>query len=418
MFPIWVEEDEPKASRIAVKLATKFFSESVGRISTHYEKIAKQKYLDVVEPKNNLQRGKISKASPELQRFQTTTASICLAILTQLGGTDYHEIQHSTMIDLSGMDHLKWLCGKIDQILSGDGCGFSEVITALAAMHCAASFPTNNFQNDDISTSDSTLVGWRNGKKAILPNLLFDMEAPLVKSALEIRCVDVYIANLPARRDGSIYCPDRLPGALQFSSEFVAQARSDIDDVESQSLALNDPEPIILGQPRLKNPDKPLYISLERPPYGSGEPEISLCGRIDGVSKGNVGIHHILNTLALSWSDEHGFPYNICKSGHQPPNKTSTKDQLPAKQVFNMPASLYCGDSGITPRCSSVQNPQAPRHHVYVQVEGDTPWTIFLAGQSAIFNRVSFGCPECAVNTGANCISSVSNGLRTIIGYQ
>ncbi|CZR63221.1 uncharacterized protein PAC_13118 [Phialocephala subalpina] len=421
-FPVWINP-RPSSSPTATRIATIFFPESVDRISTLYQRVSNERYLKAALSRKGINAQDASIQSKELHRIQIIAASVCLAVLGKLGGSNFAAIQHSTTINLSYMANIRWLCGEVDAILTG-GCVMSRVIKALAAIHCAVEFPERtdwynedfNAANTESNAADSQVVGWRNGRYAILPNLLFAMEKPLEKSILSLQCVDGFIANLPTRRNGALCCPIGLPGPIGFNADFIEEVvKQEGRDPEGQALAHDKIRPIILGPPRLECPDKPLYITLERPPYGSGDPEISICGRLEGESLGHVGIQDILITLALSWHDAEGQPYQACspREGHEKPSQAS--DQLPARKVFNMAPSAYYRYPGIIPRC---KEDQEPRHHVYVQVSGDTPWTLFLAGQSSFLNRIVFGCPDCAVNAGANYISSTSNGLRTLIGYQ
>lgn len=421
-FAEWSGRRPPRAqsNSKAVRLATILFPQSVDEISKYYVKIAEDSYLSAAKSTKARtgEHRNVLGPNKELQRFLTISASICLAVLAQLGGSEFRDIQHSTTIDLSTMDHLRWLCNELDNILSG-GCGTSRVITAIASMHCAMEFPASTgtddspfYGGDTEQLDDSLVVGWRNGKYAILPNLLFSLEQPLKRSVLNLRCVDVFIANLPTRRKGSITCPRGLPPALEFSSQLLKDA-GEGTDVEQQLTTRNGAQPITLSAPRKQAPDKPIYINLERPTFGNGDPEVVLCGRIDGESMGTIGIQDVLATLALSWSDGEGFDRAIC-AGQHPETTSQPGDQLPARIVFNVPASTYA-DSGHVPRCDRTQE---PRYHVYVPVADSTPWAVFLAGQSYVFNRVTFGCTDCAVNAGPNSVSTMSGGLRTLIGYK
>ncbi|KAL5320415.1 hypothetical protein ACEPPN_011217 [Leptodophora sp. 'Broadleaf-Isolate-01'] len=220
-FPLW---GNPKfmTTPTSTSIATIFFPESVDQISGLYQRISNNdKYLKAAKARKDPRHSTVKGPSKELQRFQTMTASICLAVLGRIGGPGFTTLQHSTTIDLSTMDHLKWLCGEVDAILSG-GCGMSRVITALASIHCAMEFPvsidlqTGEFQpgRTESEQSGSMVVGWRNGRYAILPNLLFSMDAPLQQSILDLRSEDRFIANLPTRKSGAICCPIGLPGAI------------------------------------------------------------------------------------------------------------------------------------------------------------------------------------------------------------
>jgi hypothetical protein len=415
--PLWNQPEQQKEDHIATRLATILFGDSGHILSNLYKDIASDKYLKVVleYTKTRNQLGKVPKP---VHRFQVISAIICLAVLGRLGGTDFWNIQHSTMLDLSSMDHLRWLCSEVGAILAGD-CSVSRIITALATVHCAVPIPIEGLRtytddNKDQSTVDTVIVGWRRGRYSVLPNLLFSLSKPLSFAVLDLQCVDEFIANLPVRPNGSIHSSVALHGPVRFSSEFLSQVGQS-EDIDQLQLSTRDDSPINFGPPTARLQDKPLYINIERSPIeiNANAPAVSLCGRLDGETVGHVGIQDVLTTLALSWSDAQGYPFPFCSENSLCRSRDSP-GSLSADQVYNISATRFCRDRGITPRCPTDRD---PRHHVYVQVAGNTPWTVFLAGADKVHNRVCFKCPHCAVKTGANYVSNTSGGLWTIIGY-
>jgi hypothetical protein len=419
--PIW-RAGRPVPSRYAIRLATYFFPESVDEISIYYQKIAKLKYVEAA--KIGAEAGVISENDRELQRLQTFTASICIAILSRIAGPEFKTIHHSTTLDLSGNLDLKWLCQQVDAILSHK-CPQSRIATAIAVLHCGVRFPHNSFHEeffanpDHGSIEESIVIGWRNCDYAVLPRLLFSMSKSMNKAnMLGFHCTDAFIGNIPSHRDGSITSPKDLPdGRIQESNEQLldAMCSTDIEAQANHVRGADARQPIIFGSPIPQEPDMQLYLSIERPPSSAQDPHVSLCGRINGEAIGFVGVPQILVTLANSW--------NIAKRNvewpcpqHDPHEDVLQKSsQQTAALVFNVPASIYTEPDVAKPRCNSNQD---PRYHTYVPVLNNTPWALFVAGDDYIRSRVVFGCVECAAHSGGNCVSDMSGGLMTLIGYS
>ncbi|KAJ4376241.1 hypothetical protein N0V83_001524 [Neocucurbitaria cava] len=426
-YPIWENESPKRASHIARRLASLVFRESVERIAFLYEPIATESYLAALSPNDRARKVRSTASdSKESRRFFALSISICLAVLAQVGGNNFRAIQHSTTLNLMHDDNLRWLCYEVDRILCG-GCRVSQVIRAIATMHCAKEFPNehNAYVGGQADPSDADeiptqVVGWKLGRYAVLPNLLFCMDTPISKEILDLHCVDEFIANIPTRRDGSVHCPSVLASSIFFSStpleglEATAPA-----DVEAGPLSHNNSRPVSIGHPDLQPADKEVYISLERSAYiGIYEPDVTLCGRVEGVTIGRVGIQDVLRTLALSWNDGEGYPIKICSTGidtlHLHDDGSSN---IGADTVYNMPVSRYTEENDLT-QCPKQNNQAKEKRNVFVQVSGNTPWALLLAGQSPELNRVSFGCANCAVRSGSHVTVDHLDGYRTIIGYN
>ena len=185
-------------------------------------------------------------------------------------------------------------------------------------------------------------------------------------------------------------------------------------DLERGQLVPNSSRPGLSGPSTLGKPNKLLYLSPEQPTNSFGEPDVALPGRVGGELFRTVGVQIVLYTLALSWTDAEVYTYPFRPAGEPHRKDDSANGQRPDGQVFNVPASVYAS-CGHTPRCERSQDPQC---YKYVQVPGNTPWVIFLAGQSSEFFQVTHGCPACAVNAGSDCVSTTSGRLRILIGYQ
>lgn len=426
-FPLWSPEPE-SSTRIAISLATVFFRDAIDYIAPYYESIATEEHLRQVKshPWGLADAGRVTLEAPvlsrELQQFLVVTASVCVSVLGCIGGDSFSSIRHSALTNFFTTRHFRKLCYEVDAILKG-GCGMGRVIRAVAAVHCGQDLtpdPRMYEEGEQIyrpSAMDGYLIGWRNGRYAILPNLLFRLSSPLDHSVLDVRCTDQFIANIPVQQDGAIRSELGGPGAIMFTSQDLEpwQEPDSSRDLERATPGSENNAPIVLGPPSSAGPDKPLYLTLERPPVATEMLELSLCGRVDGISVGNVIIPEVLRTLALSRCDHEGYYMDYCQPGtiHPTPQDLPCKPG-PASTVYNMPVSRYCKWIDIAPRAN--EEKQNGTQCVFVQVAEDPVWTIFLAGQSQLHNRVVFGCPQCAVEAGSHSADS-GTSLRTLVGY-
>ncbi|KAL8743702.1 MAG: hypothetical protein Q9190_003970 [Brigantiaea leucoxantha] len=417
-FSVW-KRSKSKPSHIATRIATILFPEAVDDFAMLYEAIASEKYLVAAKHTVKPQRRGIDFTNKEIQRFQTISAAICFAVLGQLAGRSFRVIQHSTLIDLSDMFNLKWLCSEVDILLTS-GSTLSRVVTALATIHCAKPFPhvatETSMSLGTMEFESSDLVGWRNGRYAVLPELLFSLDKPVTRSVLGLRCTSEFIANIPTRRNGAVRCS---PGnsVIRSSNDYIEEVISEDHDVEAQQIFAQHARPIILGSPRFMEPDKPLYLSLERDADRSVEPAVGLCGRLDGELLGSVNIHVVLAVIASSLIEADGLPYKFCKPGETHKMPSAASDLLSTDKVLNMPASRSF--SGTPENRSFCDINDKLKYHRYIQVAGSTPWTVFLAGQY-VDARIVFRCLDCAVSAGesANWTRTGTHGIRFLIGYQ
>jgi hypothetical protein len=120
--------------------------------------------------------------------------------------------------------------------------------------------------------------------------LLFDLERPLTKQALGLRCVTEFIANIPTRRNGAIRSSIGTGVSLKHSDVFIKDVVIEDEDIENQQVYAQSARPTVLGPPRVTEPDKPLYLNLERPYVRAGEAGVALCGRLDGELLGYIAI--------------------------------------------------------------------------------------------------------------------------------
>lgn len=419
-YPDWNYEPMEFSSQEAGSLASVYFPGSFSRLAPYYERIANYDYISAVRWKDWNRGEAYPNVSKEVQRFLAVTASICLSVIAKLAGSGFEDLRHSTLSAIFNRRHFKGLCHEVDEFLNG-GCGMSRVVRAIAAVHCAFDLtpltpaepdwhPLSAPGKPDHSPYKlDSLIGWRSGRYAVLPNLVFQLSSPLDPCVLGLSCTDRFIANLPVQKDGSIRSLPTPYGSKVWSSEAFApwQDATDSRDVEKADSGIGGDNPIVLGAPIVKPPTKPLYLAVERPPIPTDEPVLSLSGRVDGKSIGNVGIQHVLITLARSWYDDNGNPIELCGPGMQHPSETSY-----ATRVYNMPSSRYCWRVDMVPIPASWKKES---HSIYVQLQDDTPWVIFLAGQS-LNNRVAFRCADCALQSGVD--RRPDSQAVTILGYR
>jgi hypothetical protein len=431
-YPVWKSSSPQGASSTARKLASHMFRASSDRVAHLYEPIAKKKYLAVVSPNERVRRFDTAILdTDESRRYHALSVCICMSVLAQIGGEDFRKVQHSTTLSLMHDKHARWLCHRVDMVLQG-GCGLSSIVQILATIHCAKEFPTavafemaaleSPMKNEDeISTQ---VVGWKIGRYAVLPSVLFRLGTPIDKDILNLTCVDEFIANIPTRRDGSVHSPGVLTSRIFFDTAAIGHQGSILHpepELEAGTIVRNDP--IVLSQAKFQSADQDVYISIERSGLPSAhEPDITLWGRVDGAAIGCVGIQDVLRTLCLSWNDELGYPLSICRARDDPQQcqgGNKHRSHADMKMVVNMPISCYIKHSDIT-RIPAIPQPMVhgkEAHSIFVQVAGSTPWTLLLAGQSPELNRVSFGCVACAMQSGSHVKFMGKKEGQTIIGY-
>ncbi|KAL2211294.1 hypothetical protein CC79DRAFT_1353401, partial [Sarocladium strictum] len=348
-----------RANPIAVRLASLLFSGNIAdMVAPYYQAIASEHHLGLFLEESK-GKGKFAPVGKEFQRFQTIAASIYLSILGKLGGKGFWDMQHSTMLEISTNDSPRWLCGGVSAILEG-GAPMSRVVGAVSAIHCATivlkdDFLPVNTAGQGIDSEESVVVGWRKGKYAVLPSVLLTLPEAITKDMLSLRCVDEFIANVATRRDGQICSTISLPGAIRFSAELF-EGFDTGDDVIQNRLVRRQYNPITLGAPVAAKPDRHLYLNLEQSPrdLGSTEPDICLCGRLDGETLGHVSIQDVLCTLALSWTDDEGYDYPFCTTAeHETTDLQTTSKARPAGTVYNMAVGTFFERPGVMPKCKT-----------------------------------------------------------------
>ncbi len=138
------------------------------------------------------------------------------------------------------------------------------------------------------------------------------------RSAIGLRCLVKYWANVIVRADGSVKSATTSPlfsGIGTYKSEYGLDRLS----AHSQGNAW-------LGPPHRDSPDQLLYLNVERPTHYL-QPDLGLCGRIDGEIVGSVGVLDVLRVLIRSLDE-----YSEC-SGHSS-----------FLQAYNCPVSLWMSD--------------------------------------------------------------------------
>ncbi len=294
-----------------------------------------------------------------LALFRVLTASIIISVWSQLGGNDFKSIRHATALSLNDPMWLENTCEILNKNLLS-GLNVYDVAHGVAVVHAAANSETVNNYNQA-----NKVIGWRNGTYAVIPAVILEM-AP-TRAALGFRCVDYYWANSMVHSDGSIRSSSK-PALMQIFDE---EEETGVLDGSSAVLSISRPH---MSPPILSSADIPLYLNIERPTHYD-QPDLCLCGRIDGRSIGIVGIHEVLEILMRSFEAE----------SENCPGHTSRTN------VFSVRASQWA-----TIRSS---RPFSATHATFVPVKDDRCWALYLAGEtSSLGGCISLGCLHCLVD--------------------
>ncbi|KAF2728955.1 hypothetical protein EJ04DRAFT_528210 [Polyplosphaeria fusca] len=318
----------------------------------------------------------------EIARFRAVTASIVIGLVNCLAPDTFEDVQYGTFLQLVNEDWIELMCHDIDHAV----CGYTPVSSAvlyLAAIH-AGCHP--GAQDSKGRTGD--VVGFRNGVFSILPTLLHKVEP--TEASLGFTCSNRFFATLTLLEDGAV---------VDVEHSFVFPDNSDtFDSSQAEQGSLVSLQELWTGQPHQSPPDRPLYLSLERPPFGVW-PQISFAGRIDGVVVARVSIMDILYTLVRS-SQSH----RVCNHADA---------QI---KVKNVKASRWTLKSKRYKPTGSVDLP------AYVSVKDDNCWALILAGESRHLNGVVVDhCAACALEllrVQQSIRVDANNEIGVLIGYK
>ncbi|KAL8790915.1 MAG: hypothetical protein Q9213_000340 [Squamulea squamosa] len=374
----WREVDK-KASPLAIRLASIYFSHTAEYVAPCYYRVQTQKYLNCVKGKS---KKVMQSDETKLARFRAVTACVAIAIVSRFAPGTFKTTHHATRLCLCSPQWLTTVCNVLDL---DDAFPIPTIVTLLASVHAGI---YEAHRREDIPAVGTDTVAWREGIYSVIPSLLLDMK--LSPQNFQFVCLDHFWANVKTEENGSI----------KSSNTFDVQ-RHEIDtdlpsNLDGSSTVDRLAEPY-LGPPNVSTPDCPLYLSLGTPLH-YGDPHLGFIGWFQGSVAGTVGIMDVLKVLLMSQGEPELCP------GH---------DKGPM-QVVNIRPSTWVRE----PHSKPINR----EHPVFVQVAGDHCWAIFVAGQMARQNgRIVFRCPTCAdENYGSqvtDILASASKPQRCFVGF-
>ena len=352
------EPPQRKPSPMSTRLAAIYFPLCADKFAPCYDHMATQEALnEVLQHKDDI--GGMDVVPKFLALFRVLTASIIISVWGRLAGNDFESIRHATTLSLNDPMWLENTCEILNKNLLS-GLNVYDVAHGVAVVHAAANPETRNDFNQT-----NKVIGWRNGTYAVIPAIILEM-AP-TRDALGFRCVDYYWANSMVHSDGSIRSSSK-PALMQ---RFDDEEEAGVIDGSSAVQSIARPH---MSPPILNSADIPLYLNIERPTHYD-QPDLCLCGRIDGRSIGIVGIHEVLQILIRSFEAESEKCLGHTSSTH----------------VFAVRASQWA-----TIRSS---RPFSTTHTTFVPVKNDRCWALYLAGEtSSLGGCISLGCLDCLVD--------------------
>ncbi|KAL9116827.1 MAG: hypothetical protein Q9187_006643 [Circinaria calcarea] len=385
-------------SRTALRLAAFYFPGSAPEVAPCYERIASEDTLQLINHTKDDDFGK-HKYSENLIRFRVITASIIFASIGHIAGPDFHNIQHCTALRLQTGSGIHKLGGYVDKLMSSTLL-YSTVASLISHIHCGMTHTLHPEPDDGmVRYMQSSVIGYRQGIYAVIPNLLLTMNHEPSFASLGFNCVDVFVGNIPTHRDGTITSGN----AAGFDHpdladrELIQQLIHGHSDSEAQLVQAN--QDAFLGPPTLRPPSVPLHLSIERPPDVS-EPHLTLCGRVNGEVMGYAGVPAIITALALSLSHE-----NATGKINGDCGKHATESHKSTVTVLNISTSLWVRSKARKPTGE-------PLYHTYIPVHNDIAWLLMLAAASRIV--ISSGCAGCAVDQDV----VETDVKKYIIGYK
>ena len=350
----------PHSSSTERSISGMYFPISGDLLAPCYRRIASEAVLK--QARDSIARsGSVFEESPiEICRFRAVTACIVIGLASCLAPDTFTTVQHQTVLQLVESSWLDSICPEVDRFAGGE-ITLSSAVLQLAAIH--AGRPLN--PEKDEKESHRLVIGYRNGIFSVLPNLLLKMQPTL--ASISLACSDLFLANMVVSEDGKM---NDTP-----STNALTKDARPIPRESSSNSAVARLDDIWEGHPHHSAPDCPLYLSLERGPFGSSN-GVALAGRIDGSVVGRASIRDILWVLIRS-SQVAG----TC-------NHTNS-DAL----VYNMKPSRWAMEKRHSKTIGSQDVP------LYLSVKGDNSWALFLAGETRFLNGLVVSrCVCCAKN--------------------
>ena len=360
-----------------VRLASILFPENAESIAPCYSKSS-----DTLESVAGKSKGIIEPRNLGLARFRAISACVVISIISRFAPSSFHCVHHATTMDLSMPHWLENVAGKLDAKLSGDGrFHTSSIVSLLALVH--AGDDAEDFQ--EMHSTNRSNVAFRKGIYGIIPSFLLNME--ISRDGFEYVCIDYFWANVKVPEHGYIRSAS-TPDVERFEIDVEQPcANTNLSSLQR----LNEPN---LGPPNQSTPDQPLKMSLGSSLH-TGEPDLCFVAWIGGFAAGTVGIVDVQRAILLSRVEPETCP------GHSNP-----------AQFVNVKASLWAQDPYSKPTHS--------HHPMFLPLQGDHCWTIFVAGQTVFQNgRIVFQCVDCAMEkfVNAETISSGSVGPKLFVGF-
>jgi hypothetical protein len=381
-LPVWKKSNSPPSPNHpnALRLSSVYFAEVAALLAPYYESIASPDVVRIASTQQDRDDRTLGFTSA-LVKFRTITASIILSVVTNIAGKDFESLHHASSLSLHTPKIMRNTCTEVAKLLKG-GLSFPRVATLIAYLHCGTNAPLapDVMQDEEAHYSDADIVGWRNGRHAVLPSLLFTMSAGPSPSALGFRCTDNFIGNIPVYPDGSIKSNkhSRLIGSFEnLEPLHNLSKQSQGADTGEQLAQIN--HKVSLGQPIKSSPDVALHLTLERP-LDRAYPDLSLCGRVNGDPIGTVGLLALLQNLIQSGCAE------ITNESLMGDPEPCTRMHSQTIQLFNVSPSVWA---------QSVRKPTGgTEYHTYIPVLNDAAWSLFLLGESEV-RVVLRGCAIC-----------------------
>lgn len=119
--------------------------------------------------------------------------------MTNIAGKDFESLHHASSLSPRRPKEMQHTCAEVAKLLKG-GLFLPRVATLIAHLHCGTRSPRgpDAMRDEEAYYMDVDIVGWRNGRHAVLPSLLFSMSAGPRPSALGFRCTDTSLATSPS----------------------------------------------------------------------------------------------------------------------------------------------------------------------------------------------------------------------------
>jgi hypothetical protein len=205
--PTWLKP-VGKPSRIAVMLASKFFSGGnlAELIAPCYSKLANETFIHNLSKTTRQHEANQSSEGPTADearvRLDAITVSILLSLAGILGGPGYDDLTHCTQLDLIRNDHegisdLTKL--QITVAHLHEGLPMWRIVDLLSVFHTGRELI--NMPLDD-EVNDMHLIGYRKGIYSVLPSVIYEMEPS--QKALGFRCDNKLFGNVPNNSLGAV----------------------------------------------------------------------------------------------------------------------------------------------------------------------------------------------------------------------